>query len=259
MRGHVDKKTAMISSTSIDLPEHRKQVIEACYVAHPYTLLQTPQVVGRREELKLLTDWVTTNEQVPATTRLFWLLLLLDERPFLLVLDGLERILLAYSRMDAAHLSDDDLDERTGADIARYYGLPANVKETYLKKHRLRQCADLRAGTFLRRLTKVRRSRLLISTRLYPAELQTQSALPMPGCYPLFLKGLTDSDALTLWRAFIGGERSGTSEQLLPVFRAFDNHALLLRALAGEVGGIRPAPGDFDRWRKGNSEADSKV
>jgi hypothetical protein len=295
----------------------------APYIAHPYTLLQTSEVVGRRDELKLLTDWVTANKHVPTGIRLFnvvaiggmgksaltwkwfndiapnelpilkgrmwWsfyesdayfenfviralaytagmteyavrelppheredrLLHLLDQQPFLLVLDGLERILLAYSRMDAAHLADDDLDEQTANEIARFYGLPDEVKETYLEKHRLRQCADPRAGRFLRRLASVRASRVLVSTRLYPAELQTITAQPLPGCYPLFLNGLTDDDALALWREFIGGQRSGTSEQLLPLFNAFGNYPLLVRALAGRVAGYRPAPGDYDVWRK---------
>jgi tetratricopeptide (TPR) repeat protein len=192
--------------------------------------------------------------QMPAPEREEQLWHVLDQRPFLLVLDGLERILLAYARMDAVHLSDDDMDEQTANDIARFYGLPDNVKETYLEKHRLRQCVDHRAGHFLRRLAQVRASRLLISTRLYPAELQTHTAQPGPGCYPLFITGLSDDDALALWRAFIGGARSGTSEQLLQLFRAFDNYPLLLRALAGEVAGYRPAPGDFDRWRKDHAD-----
>ena len=178
----------------------------APYIAHPYSLLQTREVVGRREELHQLTDWVTANTIVPRDVRLFnvvaiggmgksaltwkwfndiapnelphlagrmwWsfyesdayfenfviralayaaglpeaevrqmpaqeredqLWQVLDQRPFLLVLDGLERILLAYARMDAAHLPDDDLDEQTANDIARFYGLPDNVKETYLE------------------------------------------------------------------------------------------------------------------------------
>jgi tetratricopeptide (TPR) repeat protein len=298
----------------------------APYIAHPYSLLQTREVVGRREELHQLTDWVTADTIVPRDVRLFnvvaiggmgksaltwkwfndiapnelphlagrmwWsfyesdayfenfviralayaaglseaevrqmpaqeredqLWHVLDQRPFLLVLDGLERILLAYARMDAAHLPDDDLDEQTANDIARFSGLPDNVKETYLEKHRLRQCTDPRAGYFLQRLAQVRASRVLISTRLYPAELQTNMALPRPGCYAAFLTGLSDDDALALWRAFIGGTRSGTSEQLLPLFRAFDNYPLLLRALAGEVAGYRPAPGDLDRWRKAHA------
>jgi hypothetical protein len=295
----------------------------ARYVAHPYTLLQTAEVIGRREELKLLTDWVTRNEQVPKNTRLFcvvaiggmgksaltwkwfediapnelphlagrmwWsfyesdahyenfllralayaadmseaearqvtareredrLLRLLDERPFLVVLDGLERILVAYARLDAAHLADDDLDEQTANELAGAIGLAEEVRETYFEKYRLRRCADPRAGEFLKKLTRVRASRVLVSTRLYPAELQTEAAQPLPGCYPHFLRGLTDDDALALWRGFIGGERSGTSAQLLPLFRAFGHYPLLLRALAGEVAVYRPAPGDFERWHQ---------
>jgi transcriptional regulator with XRE-family HTH domain len=41
------------------------------------------------------------------------LLQILDREPFLIVLDGLERILLAYARMDVAYLADEDLDTAT--------------------------------------------------------------------------------------------------------------------------------------------------
>jgi len=306
---------------SLHSPSHIPQAPKP-YVAHPYVLLQTKNVIGRREELNELTDWITKNKNVPADTRIFsviaiggmgksaltwkwfediapkelpdlagrmwwsfyesdarWenfiiralaytagmpetevrklpssecedqLLRALDERPFLLVLDGLERILIAYARMDAAHLPDNDLDQQTANAIAAATGLPDDVRETYLERHRLRQCTDLRAGNFLRKLSRVRASRVLISSRLYPAELQTQTAEPLPGCHALFLRGLSDDDALALWRGFIVGERSGTSEQLLPIFRAFGNYPLLLRALAGEVAQFRPAPGEFDLWR----------
>src|SRR5438132_248381 len=47
-------------------------------------------------------------QQIPAPERETQLLAALDREPFLVVLDGLERILIAYARMDAAHLSDDD-------------------------------------------------------------------------------------------------------------------------------------------------------
>jgi len=214
------------------------------YIAHPYSLLQTREVVGRRSALHLLIDWVTGNQYVRRDVRLFTIVAIggmgksaltwkwfndiapnalphlarrmwwsfyesnayfenfviralaytaglpeaevrqmlaperedrlwqvLDQRPFLLVLDGLERILLAYARMDAAHLPDDGLDEQTTNDIARFYGLLGNIKETYLEKHRLRNCTDSRAGYFLRRQAQVFASRLLISTRLYPAVL----------------------------------------------------------------------------------------
>jgi tetratricopeptide (TPR) repeat protein len=314
----------------------------APYIAHPYSLLQTGQVIGRREELKLLTDWVTRNESVPASIRLFNVVAIggmgksaltwkwfneiapnelphlagrmwwsfyesdayfenfviralaytsgmtetdvrslppheredrlfhqLDTQPFLLVLDGLERILLAYARMDAAHL--DDLDADLGTHASQRAGVASDRRkaegnsssisgsgaETAGKdasvpreRHRLRTCSDPRAGRFLRRLTKVSQSRILISTRLYPANLQTNAGQPWPGSDGIELKGLSNDDALALWRAFIGGDRSGTSERLLPCFRAFGNYPLLLRALAGEVAEYHPGPGDFDRWRQ---------
>jgi hypothetical protein len=142
----------------------------------------------------------------------------------------------------------------TGQDLSECRSGSYFAAAPYLEKHCLRQCTDPRAGHFLRRLAQVCASRVLISTRLYPAELQTNTALPRPGCYPLFLPGLSDDDALTLWRAFTGGARSGTSKQLLPLFRAFGNYPLLLRALAGEVAEYKPAPGDFGRWRQAHAD-----
>jgi hypothetical protein len=203
------RKTAMISSTSLDLPEYRQQAIDACLrqgLSDAYFENFIIRALAYATGLP-----VAEVRQIPVPEREEQLWHVLDQRPFLLVLDGLERILLAYARMDAAHLPADGLDEQTANDIARFYGLPDNVKETYLEKHRLRQCAAPRAGYFLRRLAQVHASRVHISTRLYPAELQTNTAQPRPGCYPLFLPGLSDDDALALWRAFIGGAQSGTS------------------------------------------------
>lgn len=287
------------------------------YIAHPYSLLQTKDVVGRKAEIGLLTDWVITNQQVSADTRIFNLVAIggmgksaltwkwfkdvvpnklpklagrlwwsfyesdahwenfiiralaytsgqsennvremkspdredrlwriLDQQPFLVVLDGLERILLAYARMDAARLPDEDLDERTANAISETQDLPS-INKSYVEKHRLRQCADIQAGRILRRLTQLHSSRILISSRLYPAELQTDTGKPLPGCFAKYLTGLPDDDALNLWRAF---GVTGTREQLLPIFHAFGNYPLILRALAGEVADFRAAPGDFDQW-----------
>lgn len=294
------------------------------YIAHPYTLLQTKDIVGRQNELRLLTEWVTEpnfssirlfnivaiggmgksaltwkwfQEIAPQELRgkidgrMWWsfyesdahfenfiiralayvsgqpeehvrkeikpgeredqLLRILDEKPFLLALDGLERILIAYARMDAARMLDDDLDEETANRIYEAQGIPEDVRETYLAKHRLRMTADPRVGHFLRRLTKVRASRILITTRLYPADIQTQTAQPFPGCHAEFLRGLSDDDALQLWREF---GVSGSSQQLLSLFRSVENYPLLIRALAGEVAEFRPAPGDFDAWRAENPD-----
>src|SRR6266487_3115040 len=80
------------------------------------------------------------------------LLQILDRQPHLLVLDGLERILIAYARMDAARLADDDLDQRTANTVAGALGLPASAAQSFIGEHRLRKTADPRAGSFLRKL-----------------------------------------------------------------------------------------------------------
>jgi Domain of unknown function (DUF4062) len=288
------------------------------YIAHPYSLLQTKDVVGRQVELNLLTDWVTANKQVPAVTRIFNLVAIggmgksaltwkwfndiapnelpklagrmwwsfyesdahwdnfiiralayvsaqseqavramkspererqlwqiLDQQPFLLALDGLERILLAYARMDAAQMLDDNLDEETAHEERMFAGVPENIRETYLQKHRLRQCIDANAGRFLRRLAFIKASRILVSTRLYPAELQTNTAQPWRASFPVFLGGLSDDDAINLWREF---GVTGSRDQLLELFNTFGNYPLLIRALAGEIAEYKPAPGNFDQW-----------
>ncbi len=181
------------------------------------------------------------------------LLRILDREPHLLVLDGLERILIAYARMDAAHLVDDEYDERTANFMAQARGLNDAEKETFLAGHRLRKTADPRAGNFLRKLTRVGASRILVSSRLYPFDLQMVTGDSMPGCHAEFLKGLNDNDALDLWRNFgVSGQR----DELLKLFRTFENHPLLLQALAGEIARYRPAPADFDRWRKDKPDFD---
>ncbi len=171
----------------------------------------------------------------------------LDARPFLIVLDGLERILAAYNRLDAARMLDDNLDEATANRIADAHGLPAGAGETYLAKHRMRACTDPRAGRFLRQLASLRHSRILISSRLYPAELQTPTAQPIPGSFVGLQSGLTANDALALWREL---GVSGARDQLLPLFESINFHPLLTQALAREVANWRAAPGDFAAWQR---------
>jgi tetratricopeptide (TPR) repeat protein len=281
------------------------------YIAHPYTLLQTHTLIGRKAELKLLTDWITgkeleadgrkfegdsirimsvvaiggmgksaltwkwfndiaPEEMKPLTGRMWWsfyesdatfenfvtralayvtertldqvqgisaperetqLLAALDREPFLLVLDGLERILIAYARMDASRLDDNEVGKDKG----------------------LRKTSDPRVGGFLRKLTQVRNTRILVSSRLYPAELETPGEDPIPHSFRCDIKGLTDEDAVELWRAL---GVSGARDVLLPVFNTFGKHPLLIQALAGEVKRFRPAPGDFTKWRRANPDFD---
>jgi len=152
-------------------------------------------------------------QKISAPEREEKLLSILDRGPFLIALDGLERILIAYARMDAARLSDEE--------VGRH------------NDNLLRKTADPRTGAFLRKLSACRAVRVLISTRLYPADLQGQfTSDPLPGCLRLQLPGLGDDDALNLWRAF---GVAGTREALLPVFDRFGKHPLLIQVLAGEI------------------------
>jgi hypothetical protein len=175
------------------------------------------------------------------------LLTVLDQEPYLIVLDGLERLLIAYARLDAAHLADDDLDARTARIPGRTPMLPASEAVNFTDESRLRMTADPRVGDFLQRLATVRASRVLSTSRLYPIDLQTVTGEPVPGSAAYFVKGLSDDDAVNLWRAF---EVTGSSRDLVTLFNTFDNHPLLIRALVGEVARFRAAPGDFDTWRK---------
>ena len=186
-------------------------------------------------------------QQIPAPEREAQLLAALDHEPFLIVLDGLERVLIAYARMDAAHLSDDDYDKQTANFVANAYGLPEGAAQSFTGEHRLRKTADPRAGAFLRKLSSVRAARILVSTRLYPADLQTIAGEPAPGCSAIFLKGLSDDDALELWRAF---GVTGARDSLLPLFNRVGNHPLVVQALASEIARYRSAPGDFEQWRR---------
>jgi hypothetical protein len=75
----------------------------------------------------------------------------------------------------------------------------------------------------------------------------------MQGCAAIFLHGLADDDALELWRAF---GVSGPRDLLLPLFRRFDNHPLLIQALAAEVARYRRSPGNFEDWRHNHPDFD---
>jgi len=181
------------------------------------------------------------------------LLSILDEQPFLCVLDGLERILQAYHRMDASYLTDDDYDVQAANYVVGAMGLPASAAQSFVGQHRLRQTTDPRAGTFLQKLTQIKTSRVLVSTRLYPTEIQLPTGHPRPGCFAYFLRGLHDDDALGLWRAL---GVSGSRAELMPIFRSVESHPLLVQALASEVANYRKAPGDFSQWRTDHPQFD---
>lgn len=168
------------------------------------------------------------------------LIALLDREPFLVVLDGLERLLLAYNRLDAARLKDEELDAQTGNELT----LPGAAAESMSSRRRLRKAVDERVGRFLKELAQVRQSRILISTRLSPADLQQDGVQDRKGASTLRLRGLEDRDALSLWKV-CGGQ---VSDQVLSTLQRSGNHALAIQVLASAVATDPHAAGDFSRW-----------
>jgi hypothetical protein len=253
---------------------HRKSSIPAPpapYIAHPYTLLQLRDLVGRQAELNALTDWVEFLRERcdvrefpepgallrqraergrgarPARARTGGAAAAAARRD---ALSLRARWAGAHSdclnKMDASYLADDDYDQQTANVVAGAAGLPASAAQSFVGQHRLRQTTDPRAGAFLQRLAQVQNSRILITTRLYPWAVQLPSGHPRPRCSAFFLRGLSDDDALALWRAL---GVSGSRAELVPIFRSVESHPLLVQALASEVANYKKAPGDFVKWR----------
>ncbi|HEX5270659.1 MAG TPA: DUF4062 domain-containing protein, partial [Gemmataceae bacterium] len=146
----------------------------------------------------------------------------LRREPYLLVLDGFERVLTAYHRLEKAHIRD----ERVEVD--------------------LRDCTNPRDGDLLRRLVDSAPSKILISSRLMPRGLEDRAShLPMPRVRHLSLEGLAEADALeVMHNAVIRGDW----EAMRRFVDQFARHALILTIVCGQIADYRARPGDFDAW-----------
>ena len=142
----------------------------------------------------------------------------------LLVLDGLERVLVAYNRWDAAQMQDDTVEE--GKDD--------------------RACANPRDDDALAQLASAAPSRILITSRLLPTAL-TDSGAPLASVRYLPLRGLSRADARALWTR-IGVK--WTNEALLDgFFEQIGRHGLLLKVSAAAImTDFKRARGNFDAW-----------
>jgi tetratricopeptide (TPR) repeat protein len=148
----------------------------------------------------------------------------LRERPFLLILDGLERILTAYHRLDAPHL----LDEQVSA---------------MQKDNQLRSCIDPRHANLLKILSECYPSKVLISTRLMPSDLQDTTGAVLRGIEHHNLTGLLDVDVFHMIEHYgVHGE----PKTLNAYAKLIDNHSLLVGMLAARI--HEDASGDFGRW-----------
>ncbi len=153
----------------------------------------------------------------------------LRAKPWLIVLDGLERVLVAYHRIDAAQLADEDAGKTD--EIA----------------HR-DPCAAIRPedDELLRSLAGAAASKLLLTSRLTPRVLLNAASQSKPGVLRERLPGLRPPDAEALFRSCgVTGDSKGIQHYLQ--FHC-DCHPLVTGVLAGLVTGYLPDRGNFDSW-----------
>ena len=153
----------------------------------------------------------------------------LQARCWLLILDGLERVLVAYHRYDAAQLAD----EQAGStdQIARRDPCSA-----------IRPLDD----DLLRQLAAASPSKILITSRLVPRVLLNAASQPIPGVLHERLPGLRPADAEALLRTCGVRGESGQMQDYLQ--RHCDCHPLVTGVVAGLVNDYLPARGDFGAW-----------
>jgi hypothetical protein len=154
----------------------------------------------------------------------------LQARPWLLVLDGLERVLVAYHRFDAAQVTDEEANQPTDQIAQRD------------------PCAAIRPedDDLLRALAGDTRSKLLITSRLVPKVLLNQANQSIPGVRRVFLQGLRPADAESLLRSC---DVTGDSQAIQNYLKSHcDCHPLVTGFLAGLINDYLPDKGNFDAW-----------
>jgi len=158
------------------------------------------------------------------------LLAQLHARPWLLILDGLERILVAYHRIDAAEVPDEE----------------ANIPTDKIANRKPCDAIRDEDNDLLRALAAAAPSKLLVSSRLTPRVLLNPSGQTIPGAKRITLPGLRPPDAEALLRS-CGIE--GKSDAIQSYLTAnCDNHPLVIGILGGLIANYLPARGDFDAW-----------
>jgi len=140
----------------------------------------------------------------------------------LIVLDGFERLLRQYGRMDAALQSDDE-----DADID-----PSQ-----------RDCSSPLTETFLRGLSGANmRSKVLMTTRLCPRVLESADGKLLKGCRDDLLSAFSPEDAVTY---FHNEGIKATRAEIIEVCSAYGYHPLSLSLLVGLINEDHEHRGDI--------------
>lgn len=148
----------------------------------------------------------------------------LRKRRFVLAIDGLERVLIAYDRIDAAQLQDDEVPS-AGNDLS---------------------CVRPSDQDLLRAFASDHVSKVIMTSRLLPTALIAEASNLLHSVTHYKLDGLGEEDALTLISSLgVHGDDSIIKKCLT---ENFANHPLMVGIVAGLVKDYRREPGNFDRW-----------
>jgi hypothetical protein len=154
----------------------------------------------------------------------------LHARPWLLILDGLERVLVHYHRIDAAEIPDEEANAPTDKIVNRD------------------PCDAIREedNDLLRALAGAKPSKILVSSRLTPRVLLNRAGQTIPGAWRINLPGLRPEDAESLLRSCDVTGDSGAIQAYLT--ENCDNHPLVIGVLGGLISNYLPDRGNFDAW-----------
>ncbi len=168
----------------------------------------------------------TTNPKgIPSSRdRMDALYTLLSQHHFLLVFDGVERVLRAYAGMGSPYQGD-------------------AVKED--ERGDYRSCIDPNCGMFLQWLgTNRPRAKTLLTSRLFPRELDE-----LEGCLRRDLDKMDKGDAVEFFRR---QGVTGTRAEIEEVCEAYGYHPLSLRLLSGMIVHDMKYNGDIKAWTRHN-------
>jgi tetratricopeptide (TPR) repeat protein len=155
---------------------------------------------------------------------------LLCNSRFLLVLDGVERVLRAYAGLGSPYKGDDVKEDERGD---------------------FRTCIDTNVGTFLQWLASANvKTKTLLTSRLCPKEMDD-----IAGCVHMELKEMNKEDAVNF---FHRQGVKGTRAEIELAGEPYGYHPLSLRLLSGMIVKDPKYMGDIVAWTKKNPMPDLK-
>ena len=154
----------------------------------------------------------------------------LNKSAWLIILDGLERVLESYNSNrfaeDAPEISMDDIETENKKDPC--------------------SCINDEDDELLLKLSAAAPSKILVSSRLIPRKLLNVSGQSIPGVQRYQLPGLRPADAESMFRnCGVNGDSDAIRKYLVT---NCDCHPLTIGVLAGLINNYMRDKGNFDKW-----------